>query len=146
MNANTDNPKPRSIIATVLKRILYTTLTFLLCIVGLFIFLGVKFGAFYKPDIPQLQADGEVLLSAIHKYREVHSRLPKERDEMLVDENISAEAKSLLLNSGWQYVNPEYHDGPSDEFFICKYTGHMGDVLIYKMNEGEYSWGIMNWK
>ena len=107
--------------------------------------LAVDWGVFYKPDLPRLQADGEVIIKAIHKYKETHGRVPKDEDEFLADESVPMEAKNLL-NSGWSYMGGHRFPGA---FSVYKDTGHMGDKLMYSMVEDgnenrQFRWTIGN--
>ena len=121
---------------------------FSLLIIGFSCYFLVKSGAFYKPDIPSLQAEGEVLVKAIYQYEKIHGTLPKNKYEILADDkNIPFEARNTLLNLKWEYVKVS----TPDTFFVFKYTGHMGDVLRYavtkdKYGDQQYHWEIVNWK
>jgi len=105
-------------------------------------------GTFTKPNIPLLQAEGEILLKAVYEYKAIHGRLPKDSDDILTDRHIPVEAKSLLRNpqqSRWRYGESR------GEFFISRYTGRMGDSLRYMPEEDEngnkqYRWNVMNGK
>ena len=131
-----------------LKYVLFVASFLLFCVLGLFILFGVKFGAFYKPDMLRLQDEGEVLVKAVHQYEKIHGRLPENKYEILSDDkNIPFEARNLLLNLQWEYVKKS----SPDTFVVFKYTGHMDDVLWYGMARDEsgnqqYRWEIANWK
>ena len=127
-------------------------LVLLLYVFGLFSHVVVNDGAFHKPDMSQLQAEGDMLVSAIHQYEKIHGRLPNSANEILADDkNIPSEAKNLLINSNWiYYLKRPFHPHPNT-FFIYKYTGHMGDVLWYgaitdETGNQQYRWMIRNWK
>src|SRR5215469_18033103 len=89
----------------ILKYILLIIALAVLLVAGWFICFLAKNGMFYDPDMPKLQAEGEMLVQAIRSYEKIHGRLPENKYEFLADDkNIAFKARNLLLNLKWEYT------------------------------------------
>ena len=120
-------------------------LGFAICVVG---FSLSMLGSLRRPDVPALQAEGEILVKAVYKYKEMHGHFPADEKALLTDENIPVEAKSLLgtaFSKKWEYDHVLRNDSV-DEFLLAKYTGFLASRLVYRREEDENGNGQYHWR